>query len=257
VVGAMDAWGGMFGVGVAADGDAMLQSGTSEIAGIVSSVVHPTPGVILFPTYEGITMHAAPTQTGGAALSWFAGVLGKTPAELSALIGDTDPSGSVPLFLPHLEGERAPIWDSISRGTFARIDGRTGEAEMARAVMEGVGFSIRWAFEALQHSTGRTVEVANIGGGGARSDVWSQIKADILGFPLRRAAAPDSAALGAAILAGIGCGAMGSLHEAMRALIRFDQTFEPKAEYRSLYDDRFGNYRELYSVLRPFYGSLG
>ena len=88
VVGAMDAWGGMFGLGVAADGDAMLQSGTSEIAGIVSATIQPTPGVILFPAYEGITMHAAPTQAGGAALAWFANVLGRTPAELSAMAAD-------------------------------------------------------------------------------------------------------------------------------------------------------------------------
>ncbi len=256
VVGAMDAWGGMFGVGAGVDGDAMLQSGTSEIAGIVSSAVHPTPGVILFPAYEGITMHAAPTQTGGAALSWFSGVLGKTPAELSALVAATEPSDAVPLFLPHLQGERAPIWDSSSRGVFARIDGRAGAAEMARAVMEGVGFSVRWAFDALQSSAGRRVGIANIGGGGSRSDAWSQIKADILGFPLRRAAVADSAALGAAILAGIGSGAMASLHEAMTALIRFDHTFEPRPEYRGLYDDRFAKYRDLYAALRPFNASF-
>ena len=256
VVGAMDAWGGMFGVGVAAEGDAMLQSGTSEIAGIVSSTVVPTPGVILFPAYEKIRMHAAPTQTGGAALQWFANVLGKSSAELSALVAETEPSSAVPLFLPHLQGERAPIWDSASRGVFARIDGRAGSAQMTRAVMEGVGFSVRWAFEALQQSAGRTVRIANIGGGGSRSDVWSQIKADILGFPLRRTAAPDSAAIGAAILAGIGSGTMASLAEAIDSLVRFDRTFEPRPQYRALYDDRFGKYRELYSALRPFNASF-
>ena len=85
VVGAMDAWGGMFGTGVASDGDAMYQSGTSEIPGIVSSTVNPTPGVILFPPYDGIVMHAAPTQTGGAALAWLGNMLGRTPAEMSEL----------------------------------------------------------------------------------------------------------------------------------------------------------------------------
>src|SRR6185369_7562814 len=103
VVGAMDAWGGMFGVGVAADGDAMLQSGTSEIPGIVSATIVPTPGVILFPPYDGITMHAAPTQSGGAALAWFANVLGKSPAETSALAESADPGTAIPLFLPHLQ----------------------------------------------------------------------------------------------------------------------------------------------------------
>ena len=256
VVGAMDAWGGMFGVGVATDGDAMLQSGTSEIAGIVSSTVVPTPGVILFPAYEGITMHAAPTQSGGASLQWFANVLGKSPAELSALVDRTQPSSATPLFLPHLEGERAPIWDSASRGVFARLDGRAGSADMARALMEGVAYSVRWAFEALQQSAARSVSVANIGGGGSRSDAWSQIKADVLGFPLQRVAVPDSAALGAAILAGIGSGTLPSLYEAIRTLIRFDRTFEPRSQHRAFYDDGFGKYRELYTTLRGFNASF-
>jgi len=252
VVGAMDAWGGMFGVGVAADGDAMLQSGTSEIPGIVSSTIVPTPGVILFPPYEGITMHAAPTQSGGAALAWFANVLGKTPSDVSALAATTEPGSAIPLFLPHLQGERAPIWDGATRGTFARMDGRAGAPQLARAVLEGVAFSDRWAFEALQRSAGRAVSVANIGGGGSRSEPWSQIKADVLGFPLRRAAVPDSAALGAAILAGVGSGAMPTLRAAVQQLIRFDRTFEPNAALAGYYADKFGRYRELYAALKPF-----
>ncbi|HHY48216.1 MAG TPA: carbohydrate kinase, partial [Alphaproteobacteria bacterium] len=94
VTGAMDAWGGMFGVGVVSEGDVMYQSGTSEIPGVVSARVTPTPGVILFPPYEGIVMHAAPTQSGGAALMWWAGVLGRTPAELSDLVSGIEPSSA-------------------------------------------------------------------------------------------------------------------------------------------------------------------
>jgi xylulokinase len=255
VVGAMDAWGGMFGLGVSRDGEAMLQSGTSEIPGIVSSRVHPTTGVVLFPAYEGIRMHAAPTQSGGAALQWFSAIAGRSPAELSALVGATEPSEATPLFLPHLQGERAPIWDGATRGVFGRLDGRADTASMARAVMEGVAFSVRWAFEALESSTGMHPEVVNIGGGGSRSDVWTQIKADVLGIPLRRAAIPDSAAMGAALLAGVGAGVVGSLQDAVQRLVRFDRMFEPRRDYRALYDDRFGKFRELYATLRPFNAS--
>lgn len=254
VVGAMDAWGGMFGVGVARDGDAMYQSGTSEIPGIVSSRVNPTPGVILFPPYEGIVMHAAPTQTGGAALGWLGTMLGRTPADMSELAAGIAPSSAVPLFLPHLQGERAPIWDSASRGVFARLDNRAGAAEMVRSAMEGVAFSVRWAFEALQQSAGLTLEVANIGGGGSRSDVWCQIRADTLGISLRRTATPESAAIGAAILAGVGAGIMPSLAEAATGLVRFDRSFEPDPTHKAYYDDKFGKYRELYAALKVFNG---
>ena len=252
VVGAMDAWGGMFGVGAVVDGDAMLQSGTSEIAGIVSSAISPTPGVILFPPYEGIVMHAAPTQSGGAAVAWYANVIGRSPAEVSALAGGIAASSAVPLFLPHLQGERAPLWDSRSRGVFARIDGRAGAAEMARAVLEGVTFSCRMAFDALEQSARVTLEIANIGGGGSRSDVWCQIRADALGFALRRATVPESAAIGAAILAGTGSGVMPSLRAAVRQLVRFDRNFEPDPQMRAYYEDKFGHYVALYRGLIPF-----
>jgi xylulokinase len=257
IIGTMDAWSGMFGVGVVEDGDAMLQSGTSEIAGIVSSHIVPTPGVILFPPHEGITMHAAPTQTGGAAVAWFANVLGVTPAELSALAESAPPSSAVPLFLPHLEGERAPFWDSVSRGAFARMDGRSGRAELARSVLEGVAFSDCLAFEALAASAGRTIPVAHLGGGGSRSDFWSQVKADALGMTLRRAAVPDAAAVGAAILAGLGSGVMPSLHDAVRQLVRFDRTFAPDPSLAGYYADRLGHYRDLYESLRPFNARYG
>ena len=252
VVGAMDAWGGMFGTGVAAEGDAMYQSGTSEIPGIVSSTVYPTPGVILFPPYEGIVMHAAPTQTGGAALAWLGQLLGRSAAEMSEMAGGIEPSSAVPLFLPHLQGERAPIWDSASRGVFARLDNRVGAPEMVRGVMEGVAFSVRWAFEALQASAGRRVTVANIGGGGSRSDVWCQIRADALGMVLRRTAAPEAAAIGAAMLAGVGSGVMPSIATASRELVQFDATFEPDVGKAGYYAEKFGKYRELYEALKAF-----
>jgi xylulokinase len=252
VTGVMDAWAGMFGTGVFADGDVMYQSGTSEIPGIVSGKVHPTAGVIVFPPYEGITLHAAPTQSGGAALAWLANILGQAPAELSALAEATTPSDAVPLFLPHLQGERAPLWDAASRGVFARLDARVGAPEMARSVMEGVAFSVRLAFDALQKSAVTRVEVANIGGGGARSEAWCQIRADALGFSLRRTAATDVAALGAAILAGLGGGAFSSLPAAVAQLVRFDRTFEPNPANRPYYDDKFGRYIELYQSLRDF-----
>jgi xylulokinase len=252
VAGVMDAWAGMFGTGVARDGEATYQSGTSEIPGVVARRVRPTPGVIVFPVYQGITLHAAPTQSGGAALSWLAGILGRPPAELAAEAAAVEPSKSIPLFLPHLEGERAPLWDAASRGAFVRLDARVGAPEMIRSVMEGVAFSVRLAFDALQRSAGMSLEVANLGGGGSRSDAWCQIRADTLGFSLRRAAVADVAALGAAILAGLGAGAFQSLQAAVAELVRFDHTFEPNPANRGYYDEKYGNYLALYETLRPF-----
>lgn len=252
VLGTMDAWCGMFGTGVVRNGDAMYQSGTSEIPGIVSSRVIPTPGVITFPPVEGITMHAAPTQSGGAALAWVAQLFETNPAAICDAAAAIGPSDAVPLFLPHLQGERAPLWDAASRGVFARLDPRAGKAEMARAVLEGVAFSARLAFEALEKSSGLKPSVVHIGGGGSRSDLWCQIRADALGYELKRVAVPDAAAVGAAILAGLGIGLATSLEESVDRLVRFDRSFTPDRALKSYYDDKFEKYGALYKALKPF-----
>jgi xylulokinase len=95
------------------------------------------------------------------------------------------------------------------------------------------------------------VLLANISGGGSRSDTWCQIRADALGFALQRTAVPEAAALGAAILAGLGSGTVSGIREAVRQLVRFDRTFEPRAAYRAYYDDKFGYFQALYEALRP------
>jgi xylulokinase len=240
----------MFGVGVVENGDAMYQSGTSEIAGIVSSTIVPTAGVILFPSYEGIFLHAAPTQTGGASLSWFSRILGRTPTETAALAFNA--TGTIPLFLPHLQGERAPLWDSASRGVFARLDPSAGPAEMARGVLEGVAFSVRHAFGALKASSAVHPTIINIGGGGAASADWCQMRADVLGTPLRRCAVPEAAALGAAILAGRSQNAGTPLADVVRNLVRFDRTFEPDPGRSEYYRERFDHFLALYEDLQSF-----
>jgi len=252
VVGTMDAWAGMFGVGAVANGDAMYQSGTSEIPGIVSVTLNPTPGVIVFPPYRGITMHAAPTQSGGAALAWVAQLLGRSPAEAVALAATVAPGVDLPIFLPHLSGERAPIWDSASRGVFARLGGSHGAPELAHAALEGVALSVRWAFEALQASSGLVPAVINLGGGGAQSDFWCQLRANVLGRPLQRAATPETAALGAAILAASAVGLEDDLVAVTRRLVRFDRSFAPDPALFDHYGERLAHYQALYQDLRPF-----
>ncbi len=248
----MDAWAGMFGIGVTRDRDAMYLSGTSEVLGVLSSQRVPTPGVIVFPTYKGITLHVAPTQSGGASLAWLSTLLGRDAEDLSALVAATPPSGSVPLFLPHLQGERAPLWDVGSRGVFARVETGTGPGQLSRSVMEGVAFSARLAFEATERSGGLVADHLHIGGGGARSDAWCQIRADTFGKTMRRVSVLDAGTLGAAIIAGLGAGAMPSLEAAVDQLVGFERDFVPDDGMRDYYDTKFGRYQELYADLKPF-----
>ncbi len=252
VTGAMDAWAGLIGTGVLRDGECMYLSGTSEIVGLVSSARHPAAGVIAFPTCEGITMHAGPTQAGGASLAWLSNLTGRAPSELSVLVANSNPHRPTPLFLPHLQGERAPIWDIGARGAFIGLDGSMGPAELTRAVFEGVASSVRWLLEALEASAGQAATSFSMAGGGAASDPWCQIRADMLGRPIRRLKTLDAGVLGAAILAGVGAGRFSSIGEAADRLVVTDRLFEPDPSRRERMDFLYGEYRELYSALKPF-----
>ncbi len=128
VVGAMDAWGGMFGVGVARMATRCTRAAPAKSPASSRPTVNPTPGVILFPPYEGIVMHAAPTQTGGAALAWLGNMLGRSPAEMSGLAESIEPSSAIPVFLPHLQRRAGPDLGQLFAGRVraARQPGRGG-----------------------------------------------------------------------------------------------------------------------------------
>jgi xylulokinase len=251
VTGTMDAWAGLVGAGGARDRSSMYLSGTSEILGISSREVVPTPGAIVFAECEGVRLHAAPTQSGGDALAWFAGVQGISVEAVSGMVGPR--GGAVPLFLPQLQGERAPIWDADLRAAFLGVGRQTGAAEMARAVMEGVAMAARMALETLRASSGVPPGPVTCGGGGFRSEPWNQIRADVLGVPLRRLAATDPGIVGAATMAAIGVGDFAGFEEAYAALARFDATYEPDLAMRGLYDDLYG----LYCEAIPLNAGLG
>ena len=252
VTGTMDAWAGLLGAGVARQDEAGYLSGTSEILGIVSRRKVPTPGVIAFPECEGIVLHAGPTQTGGASMAWLSRLLGRSPAELSVLVESSPSSGPVPLFLPHLAGERAPLWDITSRAAFAGMSSATGPADLTRAVMEGVGYSARLLLESLERSADCRPDFLRIAGGGTQSDAWCQIRADILSRPLRRSAHRDTGTLGAAMLAGVGIGLFPSIDDAARRLAPIGRVFEPRASEADRHAFGFGKYQELYYQLKEF-----
>lgn len=248
VTGTMDAWAGMFGVGVSSAGAAMYLSGTSEILGLISPARVPTPGVVVFPDYEGVTLHAGPTQSGGASIMWLSGLLGQDLAALSQLAASG--AEAPPLFLPHLQGERAPLWDIQARGIFLGLEAGHGAPHLARAVMEGVAYSARLALEAVERSAGRSAESLNCGGGGFQSDIWNQIRADVLGRPLRRIAVADVGALGAAALAAVGGGVHRTLEEALGQIVRFDRNYEPDLSRSDDHAAMFALFGESYAATK-------
>jgi xylulokinase len=161
-----------------------------------------------------------------------------------------------PLFLPHLAGERAPLWDAQARGAFLGLEAGMGRAALARGVFEGVALSVRLLLEAMERSTGQRAEVLLCGGGGFRSDVWNRIRADVLGRPLRRAAVADAGVLGAAALGAVAAGLQPDLSAALADFVTYDRTYEPDPARTGRYAELAALYRPAYEALRPISRAL-
>lgn len=248
-VGTMDALAGMFGLGLRAEGDAAYLSGTSEVLAIASEAAVPQPGVMVFPRHEGLRLHVGPTQSGGASVEWFCRAFGVTPGAMAEEVA-ADPGSEVPLFLPHLAGERAPLWDAGAQGAFIGLTAGMGRAALARGVYQGVAFSARLLLGALEASAARRPEVMLCGGGGFRSDVWNRIRADVLGLPLRRLAVPDPGLLGAAAIAAVAAGLHRDLAAALAEVVRYDRVYEPDPRRQAEASRAFERYLPTYAALR-------
>lgn len=251
VAGTMDAWSGLFGAGISRAGQGVYMSGTSEIVAVASTRRIGAPGVVTFPKAAGLIVNAGPTQSGGDSLQWWGDVIGRNVAGVLALAGEADRNGRPILFLPHLEGERAPLWDAGLRGAFIGLDRRASGPHHALAVMEGVALSARMLCEACDAAAGEAAPRLFHAGGGARSDLWAQIRADCLGRPLDRAACLDVGCLGAATMAAVGIGAYPSLAAAISAMTHVEQSFEPNPRMKARYDAMYEAYRRATEALRP------
>ncbi len=256
VVGTMDAWGSRYGSGVVASGQGMEVAGTSEILGLLSDRPGAATGVVTFPPIDGRWFHAGPTQAGGDALRWWASLHGASVEGILAEAGHAPPGAGGLVFLPHLMGERAPVWDAALRGAFVGLSADHDRAHLARAVLEGVACSACHLLEVLEEAAGRPCSALRASGGGAESDLWCQMKADLLGRPLERMAVRSSGVLGAAILAGIGVGLLEDLDVAADRLTVVERRFEPDPAAHERYSDLYQCYRAIQHDLAPTYRAL-
>ena len=244
VSGTMDAWAGLVGTGGAKEHSSIYLSGTSEILGISSTKVVPTPGAIVFPESHGLRVHAAPTQNGGDAKVWFTQVNGITMKKMSALVAENSRGAATPLFLPQLEGERAPHWDPDLRGAFLGVSRQTRLPDFARAVYEGVAFAARQALETLKISADVDSDIISCGGGGFRSQAWTQIRADVLNKPLQRLTSGEPGISGAVTLAAIGTGLYSNFEEASTALSQYSAPNIPDPKQVEIYASVFEIYKD-------------
>lgn len=156
------------------------------------------------------------------------------------------------LMLPHLQGAMAPEANPKASGVFYGFTLRHGRNHFTRAIMEAVCFIVRRNIEVIE-SLGVPVNEIRALGGGARSRIWKQMEADIVGRPVLTTTNEEAATLGAAILAGKAVGLYSSVEEAAERMIQIKERFEPSTANRSVYDDTFATYIKLYDTLCPLF----
>lgn len=246
-VGTTDAVGDLVGSATTKAGRAMVSCGTSSVvAGVSTNAGERNGRVLVLPPLWGAHVHAGPTQSAGDALRWWSGV---RRTGIDEVLSEAAPGSNGVVFLPHLMGQRAPLWDADVRGSFLGLSSATTGAEMSRAVLEGVAMSARQVLDAVEDSAGREFGSLAFVGGGARSDLWSQVHADVLGRPVRRMSITDAACFGAALLAAIGGGTYSGV-ETATAAVGVERVFEP--------DERTSRrLQPLYDVYRSVYRALG
>ena len=210
---------------------------------------------------------AGEMETGGGALMWFrdafcqweeqqAAAQGISAYDVLGRMAEVVGAGSDRLlFAPWLSGERAPVLDHYARGAFMGLAMSHTKGHLARAVMEGVAYHLRWIVESLE-GIGLRVESANAIGGGATSPLWMRIISDVTGRPLRLVEHPQEAgATGAALAVAVGMGIYPNM-EAVDALIPIASVVEPDDRAAPHYDGLYREYRELYTALAPLYQRL-
>jgi xylulokinase len=221
-----------------------------------------------------VYVHSAPDKylycpvcpTGGMALTWFrnqfgADELARADREgadaydlLTALAAPIAPGADGLTMLPHLMGAFSPEYEPEARGAFYGFTLHHGKGHFVRAVLEAVAFMLRRNLELLAGLETPALEIRSHGGG-ARSPLWNQIKADTCGVPVITLQGEDAATRGDAMLAGVAAGVYADLTEAISAMVSVSEHYVPDATAHHAYDAAYARYIQLFEALRPLYSS--
>ncbi len=158
-------------------------------------------------------------------------------------------------FLPYLTGERCPHADPYATGCFVGLTPRHGQAELIRSVVEGITFGMTEQVGILREM-GVAIKQVRASGGGARSEFWRQLQADMYNAPVVTVNASEGAALGAAVLAGVGVGAWRDVAAATHAVISVESVCRPNRKAAILYQQQLTKYASLYNALRDSFAKL-
>ena len=260
VAGGGDQSAGAVGVGAVEPGVIALTVGTSGVVfattpsalvepqGRLHAFCHAVPGMWHF---MGVMLSAA------GSLQWYHDTLAPD-LSFDDLLQEaaTIPAGSEGLlFLPYLSGERTPHPDPLARGAFVGLTLRHGRGHLTRALLEGVAFGLKDSFTLIQGAGLSQIRQVRLSGGGAKSPLWRQILADVLGAELVTVNTTEGAAYGAALLAGVAAGNWPDVPSACQQAIKITRQTTPAEQDVAQYRERYPTYQALYPALKSTFHS--
>jgi xylulokinase len=265
VTGGHDQACGALGVGLTHPGLAMVSTGSAEVVEVVLSslAVNQT----LFEGNISVYSHVVPglylamtlNHSGGMCLRWFRDRFCEPQLYQSAqansdaydlILADASNNPTNLLVLPHFSGSGTPFFDTASKAVILGLTFATRRADLAKAILEGLTYELRVNIDLLK-AGGVQIDVLRAIGGGAKSALWLQLKADITGIPVAVPRIIEAAGLGAALLAGAGAGIYRSASEAAEQFLQLSDNYQPNPKNQQVYDQRFGLYRQVYPAVSP------
>lgn len=263
VNGGHDQVGGMIGAGIFSTDSAMDGTGTVECIPVVLNEKPTNPGIYkcgysIVPYLGDQYACYALSYTGGATLKWFrdnfaelenkeAEAAGKNVyAELDNMAPE-GPTGI--LVLPHFSGAATPYMDNDSKAAFVGITLETSKYDLYKALMEGTSYEMLLNFNTMKEMTGQIQEIRATGGG-ATSDLWLQIKADILNTDITALDCKEVGSAGTVALTGVAMGVWNSVEEAVEKLVKVRKIFHPNPKVSEAYQTHYKKYENLYKAVK-------
>jgi xylulokinase len=251
---------GAIGSGILTEGDAMSSIGTS---GVILSYENgfeaDYKGKVHFFNHgkENAFYSMGVTLAAGYSLNWFKQTFAGADSfdEMVASAADVKAGANGLLFTPYLVGERTPHADAQIRASFIGMDGSHEKKHFVRAVLEGITFSLRESI-AIFRLAGKKIDSVISIGGGAKSELWLQMQADIFNSEVTRLENEQGPGMGAAMLAAYGSGWFESLEACAEVFIKRVGSYKPDPARAALYDELFEVYQQVYTQTAPLNNQL-
>ena len=253
-----------YGAGAIEPGDCIVKLATAGNVNVMTAEPHPYATTLTYShVIPGMWYTVSATNAAALCQRWLRDTLCQSEkatalaenrnafAIMDDLAMQSAPGANGVIFHPYLQGERSPYWDAKLRGSFTGLSISSTKGDFIRALLEGVAYSLRDCYTAIEAMRLDVKRIFLIGGGG-RSKLWSEIVCNVFNKPVQ-IPTPGDASFGTALLAGTGAKVFADSTEAVKKCLHLDRKLEPDAELAEFYAQEFKTYKAIHDALQPVY----